>query len=64
MGKERQLTELKEISADLDLNAGGGLVAQLLVRPTYREQILQAQFHDQVGFKIRKNVEVGEEMKF
>ena len=34
------------------------------MRPTYWEQILQAQFHDQVGFKIRKNVEAGEEMKF
>ena len=64
MGKERQLAELKAISADLDIYTGGGLVAQLLVRPTYREQILQAQFHNQIGSKIWKNVEAGEEMKF
>jgi hypothetical protein len=35
--KDQQLAELKEMSADLGINAGGGLVAQLLVRPTYRE---------------------------
>ena len=64
VGKKRQLAELKEMGANLDVNAGGGLVAQLLVRPTYREQILQAQFHDKVGSKIRKNMEVGVEMKF
>ena len=52
-GKERPLAELKKLGAKLDINAGGGLVAQLLVRPTYQEHILQAQFHDQV---IRKNV--------
>jgi hypothetical protein len=64
VGKERQLVELKEMGADLDINAGGGLVAQLLVQPTYREQILHAQFHDKEGSKIRKNVEAGVEMKF
>ena len=64
VGKKRQLTELKEMGANLDVNAGGGLVAQLLVRPTYREQILQAQFHDKVGSKIRRNVGAGVEMKF
>ena len=42
VGKERQLAELKEMGADLRINAGGGLLAQLLVRPTYREQILHA----------------------
>jgi hypothetical protein len=31
VGKERHLAELKEMGADLDINAGGGLVAQLLV---------------------------------
>jgi len=35
VGKERQLVELKEMGADLDINAGGGLVAQLLVRLMY-----------------------------
>jgi hypothetical protein len=35
--KDQQLAELKEMSADLGINAGGELVAQLLVRPTYRE---------------------------
>jgi len=34
------------------------------VQPTYREQILHAQFHDKEGSKIRKNVEAGVEMKF
>jgi hypothetical protein len=34
--------ELKEMGANLGINAGGGLVAQLLVRPTYLEQILHA----------------------
>ena len=37
VGKEQQLAELKEMGADLDINAGGGLLAQLLVRPTYQE---------------------------
>jgi hypothetical protein len=64
VGKERQLTELKEMDADLGINIGGGLVAQLLVRPTYREQILHAQFRDKEGSKIRKNVEAGVETKF
>jgi hypothetical protein len=64
VGKERQLAELKEMGADLGINAGGGLVAQLLVRPTYREQILHAQFRDKEGSKIRKNVEAGVETKF
>jgi len=64
VGKERQLTELKEMGADLGINVGGGLVAQLLVRPTYREHILHAQFRDKEGSKIRKNVEVGVETKF
>jgi hypothetical protein len=64
MGKERQLAELKEMGADLDINARGGLVAQLLVRPTYREHILHTQFHDKEGSKIRKNVEAGVEIKF
>ena len=48
----------------MSIIAGGGLVAQLLVRPTYREQILHAQFRDNEGSKIRKNVEAGVEMKF
>ena len=52
VGKERQLAELKEMGADLRINAGGGLLAQLLVRPTYREQILHAQFCDKEGSKI------------
>ena len=64
VGKERQLAELKEMGTELHINAGGGLVAQLLVRPMYREQILQAQFHDKVGFKIRKSVEAGVEKRF
>jgi hypothetical protein len=64
VGKKRQLAELKKMGADLGINAGGGLVAQLLVRPTYREQILHAQIHDKEGSKIRKNVEARVEMKF
>ena len=35
VGKERQLAELKELGADLGVDARGGLVAQLVVRPTY-----------------------------
>ena len=64
MGKKPKLPELKEMGANLDINARGGLVAQLVVRPTYREQMLQAQLHDKVGTKIRKKMEVGVEMKF
>ena len=51
------------MGANLDVNIDGGLVAQLLVRPTYQEQILQAQFQDEVGSKIRRNVEAGVERK-
>jgi hypothetical protein len=32
VGKDRQLAELKEMGVELGINAGGGLVAQLLVR--------------------------------
>ena len=64
VGKERQLVELKEMGAYLGINARGGLVAQLLVRPTYREQILHAQYRDKEGSKIRKNVEAEVETKF
>uniref|UniRef100_A0A6N2KN05 Integrase catalytic domain-containing protein n=1 Tax=Salix viminalis TaxID=40686 RepID=A0A6N2KN05_SALVM len=64
VGEERHLAKLKKMGANLEVNVGGGLVVQLLVRPTYREQILQAQFQDEVGSKIRRNVEAGEEMKF
>jgi hypothetical protein len=35
--KERQLTELKEMGAELGISSRGGLLAQLIVRPTYRE---------------------------
>ena len=42
VGKDRQLAKLKGMGAELGINAGGRLVAQLLVRPMYREQILQA----------------------
>ena len=42
VGRERQLAGLKGLGVDLDINPGGGLVAQLLVRPTYREHILQS----------------------
>jgi len=34
------------MGAKLSINSGGELLAQLLVRLTYREQILQTQFHD------------------
>ena len=64
VGKEQQLAELKKMGAKLDVNTRGGLVAQLLVRPTYREQILQAQTQDKDGSKIRRDVEAGVEMKF
>jgi len=37
VGKDRQLVELKRMGVKLGINAGGGLVAQLLVRPMYRE---------------------------
>jgi hypothetical protein len=37
MGKDGQLVELKRMGAELGINAGGGLVAQLLVRPIYQE---------------------------
>ena len=56
--------ELKEMGTDLGINVGGGLVAQLLVRPMYREHILHAQFRDKERSKIRKNVETGVETKF
>jgi len=61
VGNDRQLVELKGMGAKLGINAGGGLVAQLLVRPTYREQILQTQFRDNEGSKIKKNMEAGGE---
>jgi hypothetical protein len=48
----------------LGINTWDGLVAQLMVRPTYQEQILHAQFRDNEGSKIRNNMEVGVEMKF
>jgi hypothetical protein len=52
VGKECQLAELKEMGANLGINAGGGLVAQLLVRPTYREHILHAQFCARRGLRL------------
>ena len=64
VGKKRQLVELKEMGANLGIDARGGLVAQLLVRPTYREHILHAQCCDKEGSKIRKNVEAEVETKF
>jgi hypothetical protein len=64
VGKYWQLVELKEMGADLSINAGDGLVAQLLVRPTYREQILHAQFRDKEGSMIRKNIGARVETKF
>jgi hypothetical protein len=58
------LAELKEMGTKLGINTWDGLVAQLMVRPTYQEQILHAQFRDNEGSKIRNNMEVGVEMKF
>jgi hypothetical protein len=37
---EQQLAELKEMVAEFGINSGGELLAQLIVRPTYQEQIL------------------------
>jgi hypothetical protein len=37
MGKDQQLAELKKMGTKLGINTGGGLVAQLMVGPTYQE---------------------------
>lgn len=37
---EQPLTELKEMRAELGIKLRGELIAQLIVRPTYQEQIL------------------------
>ena len=52
------------MGVDLSINTGDGLVAQLLVRPTYQEQILHAQFRDKEGSMFRKNVGARVETKF
>jgi hypothetical protein len=52
------------MGAELGINVGGGLVAQLLMRPTYREHILHGQFRDNEVSKIRKNMEAVVETKF
>jgi hypothetical protein len=44
--------------AEFGINSGGELLAQLIVRPTYHEQILWAQSNDIKGSKIRKKMEV------
>jgi hypothetical protein len=44
--------------AEFGINSGGELLAQLIVRPTYQEQILWAQSNDIKGSKIRKKMEV------
>ena len=56
--------ELKKMGAELGINSGGKLLAQLLVRLTYQEQKLQAQFHNNEGSKIRKEVEARVETQF
>jgi hypothetical protein len=48
----------------LGINSGGGLLTQLIVRPTFREQILRVQFSDIEGSKIRKKIEAGMETPF
>jgi len=37
MGKDQQLAELKKMGTKLGINTEGGLIAQLMVRPTYQE---------------------------
>jgi len=53
----RQLAKLKEMAAELGISSKGGLLAQLIVRSTYREQISWAQSSDVEGSKIRKKME-------
>ena len=43
---------------------GEELIAQLIVRPRYQEQILRTQSNDIEGSKIRKKMEVGIETSF
>ena len=43
VGKERQLAELKELGADLGINAGGGLVAQLCSEVLFAADLWVAQ---------------------
>jgi hypothetical protein len=52
------------MGAKLGINSGGELLAHLIVRPMYREQILRAQSSDIEGSKIRKKLEVGVETLF
>jgi len=52
------------MAVKLGINSGGGLLTQLIVRPTYREQIPRVQFSDIERSKIRKKMEAGMETPF
>jgi hypothetical protein len=56
---EETMIELKRLGAVLGVSPKGSLMAQLRVKSGYREQILEAQQHDDEVSKVRIKLELG-----
>jgi len=61
---EETMIELKRLGAILGVSLEGSLMAQLRVKSGYREQILEAQQHDDEVSKVRIKLESGGETLF
>jgi len=61
---EETMIELKRLGAVLSMSPEGSLMAQLRVKSGYREQILEAQQHDDEVSKVRIKLESGGETLF
>jgi len=61
---EETMMELKRLGAILGVNPEGSLMAQLRVKSGYREQILEAQQHDDEVSKVKIKLESGGETLF
>jgi len=61
---EETMMELKRLGVILGVSPEGSLMAQLRVKSGYREQILEAQLHDDEVSKVRIKLESGGETLF
>jgi hypothetical protein len=61
---EKELTELRQIDAKVEVGPEGSLFAQLRVKSTFREKVLEAQQKDIDVIKVKEKIKLGIETPF
>jgi hypothetical protein len=61
---EKELTELRQIDAKVEVGPEGSLFAQLRVKSTFREKVLEAQQKDIDVDKVKEKIKLGIETPF